>query len=101
MTTDRKTGPVSPMNVWGEVFFPGQRCDVLCADGKIRRATIVNRADTFFSVPARVRANGKTVTGYISVLSRDGYDTVTADDPAVYHFTAYLYGKNHNAIRTV
>ena len=37
---------------------------------------------------------GKTVTGFVMVSSRDGYDTATDDDPAVVKFTAYKYGKN-------
>lgn len=36
---------------------------VLCDDGIVRRATFTAEADTFFSRPARVQVNGRTVSG--------------------------------------
>lgn len=36
---------------------------VLCSDGTVRRATWTGEADTFFSRPARVTVNGRTVRG--------------------------------------
>ena len=65
----------------------------LCSDG-IVRAVRVRQPDTFFSCPASTTVRGKTVTGFVMVSSRDGYDTATDDDPAVVKFTAYKYGKN-------
>jgi hypothetical protein len=41
-----------------------------------------------------VKVGGKTVTGYITTETRDGYSTATDDDPAVVKFVAYRYGKN-------
>lgn len=45
----------------------------LCADGKVRTAHVKAyrydgslAADTWFSVPAYVKANGRTVAGYVS-----------------------------------
>jgi hypothetical protein len=58
----------------------------LCEDGVRRTATVTGEADTFFSVPARVSAKGKTVSGF---LSRDGDD---------WKFTAYSYRKNAAAV---
>lgn len=60
-----------------------RRGAVLCADGKVRKA-VLGVPNTFFSIPARVKAYGKTVSGYVSV-----------DDDGRYVFTAYKYGKNH------
>lgn len=62
--------------------------------GEIRRAFIVAPADTFFSVPARVSLNGRKIAGYVSVSTVQGFDTETADDPAIYIFRPYLYGSN-------
>lgn len=68
----------------------------LCSDGVVRAVRFPRggHADTFFSVPATVTVQGKTVTGFVMVSSRDGYDTVTDDDPAVVRFTAYSFGRN-------
>jgi hypothetical protein len=68
----------------------------LCSDGKVRAVRFPRggHADTFFSVPAVTTVKGKTVTGFVSVSSRDGFDTPTEDDPAVVKFTAYTYGRN-------
>ena len=69
---------------WGIFGTPGR---VLCDDGKLRALVrIAPSADTFFSVPAAVRARGKTVAGYVGV----------ENETAVFH--AYLYRKNHGAI---
>lgn len=67
----------------------------LCPDGKVRKLKrISTTADTFFSVPASVTVKGKTVSGYIGFTSVNGYDTTTADDPAIVRFYPYQYGKN-------
>lgn len=77
---------------WG--FFRGGAAK--CADGKVRRLKrVATTADTFFSVPASVRASGKTVAGYITIECRSGSSVVTDDDPAVVRFRAYTYRKNH------
>lgn len=96
----------------------------LCEDGKQRIATCSSRgADTFFSIPARVRARGKTVSGYVtrdSVCVRCGvphtshnferadgsYDFSSpvcsdgrpADIRELWLFRTYRYGKNASAI---
>lgn len=95
------------MQVSVETFADGTRLDrlpsgglfwgrALCSDGKVRAVRFPRggHADTFFSVPATVSVAGKTVTGFVSVSSRDGFDTPTDDDPAVVRFTAYRYGRN-------
>lgn len=47
---------------WG--IHPRNGHRLLCADGKIRAATLAPTADTFFSIPASVRVNGRHVSGY-------------------------------------
>ena len=37
-----------------------------CPDGKVRRG-ICGIPDTFFCIPARMKANGKTISGYLSI----------------------------------
>lgn len=70
----------------------------LCPDGKVRKlARIAETADTFFSIPASVRANGKTVAGYITVETKEGLSTATDSDPAIVKFVPYAYRKNCNA----
>ena len=68
---------------------------VKCCDGKTRTARVRSywdgrswgfHADTYFSVPAYVKAGGKTVRGYVTGTD-DGLE-----------FRAYLYRKNHGAI---
>ena len=48
-------------------FAIGTRHAALCADGKVRSAQVTNHPDTFFSVPARVKVNSKTVTGILYI----------------------------------
>jgi hypothetical protein len=40
---------------------------LLCADGQVRAAVLASTADTFFSVPASVRLQGRTLSGYMTV----------------------------------
>ena len=46
----------------GLYFRTGHR--LLCSDGKVRAAELAQTANTFFSVPAKVRVHGKWVSGY-------------------------------------
>lgn len=55
----------------------------LCEDGVRRTAFVTGEPDTFFSVPARVSAKGKTVSGFL-----------TCDSDGDYRFIAYKYRKN-------
>jgi hypothetical protein len=68
----------------------------LCPDGKVRAVLFRNGgiADTFFSVPAAVRYKGKTVAGYVTIQTVEGYSVPSDDDPAVVKFFPYLYRKN-------
>lgn len=76
---------------WG-LFVAGR---AMCSDGKVRSLKRISAtADTFFSVPAAVTVNGKTVSGYITVESAAGFSTDTPTDPAVVKFVAYSYGRN-------
>ena len=80
---------------WG-VYAGGA---ALCSDGVVRRLKrIAETADTFFSVPASVTVKGRTVAGYVTVETRDGFSTVTPADPALVRFVAYRYGKNADAL---
>ena len=69
----------------------------LCPDGRVRAVRFPGGgiADTFFSVPASVSAKGKTVSGYVTVETIQGYSTPSVDDPAIVKFVPYTYGKNH------
>jgi hypothetical protein len=67
----------------------------LCTDGKVRALRFGDGiADTFFSVPCSVSVQGRTVSGYCTVETVEGYSTPTDDDPAIVRFVAYSYGKN-------
>lgn len=68
-----------------------------CEDGVVRRATVTSAtADTFFSIPARVRVRDeqghrRSVSGFLSP------DSTVHGDGAI-RFIAYRYGKNHALI---
>lgn len=74
---------------WGEQR--GTQYRALCADGIVRTATATAEADTFYTVPARVKVRGITVTGH--VFARPGYEVEDNGGP-VYAFSAYSYRKN-------
>jgi hypothetical protein len=43
---------------------------LLCSDGKVRPTVrLAETADSFYSVPAAVKVNGKTVSGYLTMES--------------------------------
>ena len=67
----------------------------LCPDGKVR-VFHGGTADTFFSIPVRIKAYGKTVSGFVTVETVQGLSTVTPGDPAIVKFIPYKYGKNGN-----
>jgi hypothetical protein len=69
-------------------MHPGERVTVRCADGKWRRAEIRSWPDTYYSQPASVKVNGKTVSGYVT-----GSSSPIAG-PTDHDFIAYSYGKN-------
>ena len=74
-------------------LFSGGRA--LCPDGKIRALKrIASTADTFFSIPASVTYKGKTVAGYVTIETREGWSTPSEDDPHVVKFIPYTYCKN-------
>ena len=76
---------------WG--LYRGGRA--LCSDGKVRTlARIAETADTFFAVPAAVKVNGKTVSGYVTFETMGGFSTESEGDPIVVKFRRYDYGKN-------
>ena len=53
---------VSRSYPWG--LHPRNGHRLLCSDGVIRAAEMAETADTYFSVPASIRINGKRITGY-------------------------------------
>ena len=55
---------VSRSYPWG--LHPRNGHRLLCSDGVIRAAEMAETADTYFSVPASIRINGKRITGYAS-----------------------------------
>ena len=77
-----------------------ERGRAVCSDGKVRAVRFQNGgiADTFFSIPASVKVNGRTVSGYVTTETVDGWTTATDDDPAVVKFVAYQYGRNADAL---
>lgn len=78
---------------WG-IFISGR---ALCPDGKVRALKrIAICADTFFSIPAAISFKGKTVSGFVTVETVEGFSTPTDDDPAIVKFVPYAYGKNGN-----
>lgn len=82
---------LSIMYPWG--FYHGGRA--MCSDGKVRTLKRISEtADTFFSVRAAVVVDNKTVSGYVTLETADGYSTATDDDPTVVKFVANTYGKN-------
>lgn len=88
---------VTRSHYWSELVSVS---NAICEDGKQRMARVTAPADTFFSIPARVQVRGKTVSGYLSTETIQGYSTPTQNDPAVWHFRAYSYGKNAAVIET-
>ena len=68
------------------------RVNVVCMDCKVRRATINSpgEPDTWFSTAARVKVNGKTVSGWITPDDNYGDANVVT----VYRFYAWDSGKN-------
>ena len=62
-----------------------------CSDGVRRVVRVTGPADTFFSYPAQVRANGKTVTGFVAKRERP-------DGKEDYQFIANSNGKNASVL---
>lgn len=76
---------------WGLIV----KARALCSDGVIRTCKrVASTADTFFSVPASVTVKGRTVSGYITVESMEGWSTDIINDPKCVKFVAYQYRKN-------
>ncbi len=72
------------------------RARVMCSDGVVRAtARISSTPDTFFSVPCAVKVKGRTVAGYLTSETADGWSTETDQDPTVIKFVAVTYRKNH------
>lgn len=61
------------MSVYGNMPFRELIAveNALCSDGRRRRATITGQPDTYFSIPAKVKYQGKTVSGFITTRDSD------------------------------
>ena len=73
---------VSQVAPWGLYTRNGHR--LLCADGKIRAAELSEAADTFFSVPARVRVGRKWISGYMTIET--AYSEDCTEERSAYAF---------------
>ena len=68
---------------WGGMEIRTSVRKALCSDGIRRYAKLTAEPDTWFSIPASIKVQGKTVTGFVT----------SADDGDIY-FTANKFGKN-------
>ena len=67
----------------------------ICSDGVVRSVRFTDGIpDTFFSITARVSVRGKTVSGYVTTETAEGWSTGTDGDPTVVKFVANDYGRN-------
>lgn len=74
------TSLVRDFGVFGSAFRGGR---AKCQDGSVRTLVRISEtADTFFSVPAAVKVQGRTVSGFITV------DDTLNDPISVIRFTA-------------
>lgn len=89
-------------NTWLSVSYPwglNVAGAAMCTDGKVRTLKRISEtADTFFSVPAAVTVDGKTVSGYVTIEAASGSTHPSPSDPPVVKFVAYRYGKNHDRL---
>jgi hypothetical protein len=61
----------------------------LCSDGIVRQLKrIALCADSFYSVPAAVTVKGKTVSGFITFETMDGFSLGLPDNPEIVKFIA-------------
>lgn len=88
-------GKLHQRRVFGGYSVPYKATNVLCSDGVRRTAYTAQEADTYFSLPARVRVrhNGRqvTVSGFITAFENTEAEHDYAPD---YKFIAYSYRKN-------
>ena len=76
--------------------FVGGRA--LCSDSRVRQLKrIALCADGFDSVPAAVTIKGKTVSGFITWATMDGFTVELPENPHVIKFIAQR-GKNKNLL---
>ena len=66
----------------GSLRQSNRRFAARCPDGIVRRG-VCGIPDTYFSIPARLKAHGKTVAGFVG------------SDDGTYTFTPYRYRKNY------
>lgn len=59
----------------------------LCEDGRFRRVW-AKVADSYFTIPARCKIKGRTVTGFLTVEAASGSQVPLDDEPVVWFFTA-------------
>lgn len=96
----------------------GRKVKAHCADGRTRVATYTGESDSFFSIPARVQAGGKSVAGHVYIETAatmadeaatlaaaaadgtglPGYGETDGTISARRMFSANAYGRNAAAI---
>lgn len=75
---------------------PRKITNCVCPDGKLRNAHCSESGpDTFFSIPAKVYAKGKTVSGYITP---DEYYKDNGERVTYWKFQPYTYRKNYHLV---
>jgi hypothetical protein len=73
--------------------------DIVCPDGSKRSFYASPLGpDTFFSIPGKVYAKGKTITGYATVESTDEWDRDTNDFVTYWKFIPYTYSANWKVV---
>lgn len=81
---------LAKIHTYGPWQLPYKVTEALCSDGVRRTAWITAEPDTFFSIPARVKVKGKTVSGYVTGMVTDGqYD---------YEFHVVQTAKNYHLL---
>jgi hypothetical protein len=79
------------IHYYGMWQIPTHATKVLCSDGRRRYAKVTAPADTWFSLPARVKVKGKSVSGYLTGRQdEEGREDV--------EFVSYFYDKNHELL---
>lgn len=82
----------------------GRKYRAVCPDGKVRTATITGEPTTVWTVPARVSAHGRTVSGFVTAAEHKGdaelarmlgpEEEAALETGAEYVFWPYIHRRN-------
>ena len=82
----------------------GRKVRAVCPDRKVRTATVTGEPTTVWTVPARVSAYGRTVSGFITAVDHQGdpelarmlgeHEEAALETGAEYVFWPYVYRRN-------